>query len=99
MTKFLEKRANNSIFLRVKVKPNSKKQEILINGDFLTIKIRSKALQNKANKEVLNLLRKKLNVSSNQLHIVLGSKNTNKTIQILFSTEIDEKEIIKRLLA
>jgi uncharacterized protein (TIGR00251 family) len=99
MTNFLEKRTNNSFFLRVNVKPNSKKQDIFINGDFLTIQVRSKALQNKANKEVLNLLRKKLNVSSNQLHIVLGSKNTNKTIQILFSTEIDEKEIIKRLLA
>jgi len=99
MTKFLEQLVDNSFFLRVSVKPNSKKQDIFINGDFLTIQVRSKALQNKANKEVLNLLRKKLNVSSNQLHIVLGSKNTNKTIQISFSTEIDEKEVIKRLLA
>ena len=98
MTKFLEKRGDNSFFLRVNVKPNSKKKEIVNNGDFLTIKVRSKALQNKANKELLNLLSKKLNISSNQLHIVVGSKNTDKTIQISLSTEIDGAEVIKRLL-
>ena len=98
MTKFLEKREDNVFFLRVNVKTNSKKQEIIDNGDFLTIKVRSKALQNKANKELLNLLSKKLNISSNQLGIVVGSKNTDKTIQISFSTEIDELEVTKRLL-
>ncbi len=98
MTKFLEKREDNSIFLRVNVKPNSKKQEILMNGDFLTIKVRSKALQNKANKEVLKLISKKLNISSNQIQIVFGSKNTNKTLKVLFSTEIDEKEVVKKLI-
>ena len=98
MTKFLEKREDNVFFLRVNVKTNSKKQEIIDNGDFLTIKVRSKALQNKANKELLNLLSKKLNISSNQLHIVVGSKNSDKTIQISLSSEIDGTEVIKRLL-
>lgn len=98
MAKFLEKQSDNSFLLRVSVKPNSKKQDILIDGDFLTLKVRSKALQNKANKEVLNLLRKKLNIPSNQLNIASGTKNTDKVIQARFSTDIDEEEVIQKLI-
>jgi len=96
--KFLEKQSNGSFFLQIRVKPNSKKQEIIIDGDTLTIKVRAKAIQNKANKEVLNLLRKKLNIASNQLNIVFGAKSKDKVIQVLFSTNINKGEFIRKLL-
>ena len=99
MTSFLEKQSDKSFLLRVRVRPNSKKQDILIDGDFLIIKVRSKALQNKANKELLTLLSKKLNLSSSQLNILIGKKNSNKVIKVFFSKEIDNEEVIKKLLA
>ena len=99
MLKFLEKQSNGSFFLQIRVKPNSKKQDIIIDGDILTIKVRAKAKQNKANKEVLNLLRKKLNIASNQLNIASGAKSTDKVIQVLFSTNVDEGEVIRKLLS
>ena len=98
MTSFIEKRSDKSFLLRVRVKPNSKKQDVFIDGEFFTIKVRSKAFQNKANKEVVNLLSKKLNISSNKLIISTGRKSSNKVIQVLFSKEIDGKEVIRRLL-
>jgi len=99
MTNFLEKNADDSFFLRVNVKPNSKKQSILVDGNYLTITVCSKALQNKANKELLSLLRKKLKIPSNQINIVSGLKNKNKTVKLLFITSIDEKEVIEKLLS
>ena len=98
MSSFLEKQSEKSFLIRVRVKPNSKKQDIFIDGDFLTIKVRSKALQNKANIEVLNLLSKKLNISSGQLKFSSGRKSSNKVIQVLFTEDIDEEELMRNLL-
>ena len=99
MQKFLEKQSDGSFFLQIRVKPNSKKQDIIIDGEILYIKVRAKAMQNKANKEVLNLLRKKLNISSNQLDIASGTKSRDKVIHVLFSTDVNEAEVIRKLLA
>ena len=98
MSKILEKQDDKSFILRVNVKPNSKKQDILHDGDFLTIKVRSKALQNKANKELLNLLKKKLEIPSHQIQIISGSKIVNKTIRLFFLTEVNEEDVMKKLL-
>lgn len=97
MYNFIQKRANDTFFLHLRVKPNSNKQEIIVDKDFLTIFIRSKAIQNRANKELFNLLKKKLKVSSNQIQIISGIKSTNKTIKLILTEEFDEQEIIKRL--
>jgi uncharacterized protein (TIGR00251 family) len=98
MKKYLEKQSGNSFLLQIHVKPNSKKQDIIIDGDTLTIKVQAKALQNKANKELLNLLKTKLHISSNQLNIASGVKSKDKVIQISFLTEINEEEVKKKLL-
>ncbi len=68
--KFLEKIRDSSYVVHVKVKPNSRKQDVISNGEFLTIFVRSKAIQNKANKELINLINRKLKISSNQIKII-----------------------------
>ena len=52
------------------------------NEDFLTISLCSKPIQNKANKELLNLIKKKLKISSSKIQIISGTKSSNKTIKI-----------------
>ena len=97
MCNFIEKKSKDSFLLHLNVKPNSRKQEIINNDDNLTVKLRSKPVQNKANKELLNLLKKKLKISSTQIQIISGSKGTNKIISIEFSEDITEKEFFKKL--
>jgi len=80
------------------VKPNSKKQDVINNGEFLTILVRSKAIQNKANKELINLIKRRLKISSNQIQIISGLKGSNKLIQINFLEDIEEREIYKKLI-
>ena len=99
MIKFLEKKSNKSFLLRVVVKPNSKKQEISSNGDALVVKVRSKAFKNKANKELVNLVSKKLHISSTQLQIASGLKSTNKILQAFLPEEKDEKEVMNMILS
>ena len=95
---YLKKKSENTYLIKLYVKPNSKNQKIIDNGEFLTIYLRSKAIQNKANKELINLLKNKLSISSNQIHILSGLKNSNKIIQIIFILNINEQEIQNRLI-
>ena len=58
---FFEKISEFEFILRINVKPNSRKQKILKTSeqdDYLTVLLRSKPLQNKANIELLNLIKK-----------------------------------------
>jgi len=97
MTKYIDKKSNKSFLLHVKIKPNSRKQEIIKEEEQLIIRVRSKALQNKANKELLGLLRKKLRIPTNHLKILSGLKSSNKIIEIEFNEDIDEKRLTKLL--
>ena len=96
--KFLEKIRDFSYIVHVKVKPNSKKQDIIDNGEFLTILVRAKAIQNKANKELINLIKRKLEISANQIQIISGLKGSNKLIQINFLEEVEAREIYNKLI-
>ncbi len=95
---FIEKISTKSYLLHIYAKQNSKRQDLLDDGKYLIVYLQSKAIQNKANKELISYLKKKLNVSSNHIEIVAGAKTSNKLIQVTFSKEIKEDEVISKLL-
>ena len=95
---FLKEVNNFTYQLNVNVKPNSKNQKITDNGKFLTIQIRSKAVKNKANIELINLLKKRLKITSSQIKIVSGLRSTDKIIRINFIEKVDYKLLINNLL-
>jgi len=95
--RFLEKINDNNFILRINVKPNSKRQDLIINDKFLTVYVRSKAIKNKANKELINLLKTKLEVASNQIKIVSGLKSTNKVVQLNFPEKQKNQLLINKL--
>lgn len=94
---FIEKKSDKTYFLHLNVKPDSKKFNIVKNGKYLTIYLLSKPIKNKANKELIDILRKKLKISSNQVQIVSGLRSNNKIIQLDFTKKILMEEIINKL--
>lgn len=73
---------------QIKVKPNSKKQNIEESADgILTVHLKSPPVDGKANKELIELLAKKFNVSKSQIRIKTGLSSKMKLV------EIDLKEI------
>jgi len=94
---FIEKKSDKSYILKIYVKPNSRKQKIERDGNFLAISLKSKAERNKANKELIKLLQKKLNLSSNQILFLSGIYNEDKIIQLDFLHGINKEELIKSL--
>lgn len=95
---FIERTSGNSYLLHLNIKPNSKSLNIIENGNYLTIYLLSKPVKNKANKELIRFLRKKLDIPSNQIQIVSGLKRSNKIIKLDFTKKTNEKEIIKKLI-
>ena len=67
MSKFIEKKSEIIYFLYLSVKPNSKKQNVDFDEEKLIISLRSKPIQNKANKELMSILKKKLGLSSTHI--------------------------------
>lgn len=94
---FIKKYSESCYLLYLNIKPNTKKLSIIEDGQFLTINLLSKPVKNKANKELISVIREKLNLPSSQIKIVSGLKSTNKVIKIEFLKKTNEIEIIEKL--
>ncbi len=97
---FLEDSSERTILLKIRVKTNSKVQKISYNqftDSWISINLKSKPVKNKANKELIKLLSKKLSIATNQIRIIAGPKNANKTIQIIFYQDISKSKILEKL--
>jgi len=82
----LAKQKNSkNIILKIKVKTNSSKNKIQSILDDNTIKINIKAHpeNNKANQELIKFLAKVLDIFEEDIKIIHGKTNPNKTIKIL----------------
>ncbi|MFW9936663.1 MAG: DUF167 domain-containing protein [Candidatus Thorarchaeota archaeon] len=100
--KFISKNSEADYILNIYVKTNSKSQEILDPTDedeHLIILLRSKPIYNKANKELINILKSKLKISSAQISILSGSKQSNKKVRLIFPKHTSKLEIKEKLLS
>ena len=72
------------MFLKVKVFPNSKKEEIVKKSDDrFEIKVKDKAEEGKANKKAKEMLTRYLNVPKEKLILIRGAKQRNKIFKLL----------------
>ncbi len=69
--------------ITVKVKPNSKEQNIIRNKDgSLLVRLKSPPVDGKANQELINILAKEFKVKKSQIKIKYGSSSRQKLIEI-----------------
>ena len=68
--------------IQVKVKPNSKNEELSQEGDSFIVKVKEPPREGKANQAVIKLLAGHFGVPNSQVRILSGFKNKNKVIEI-----------------
>lgn len=85
------------IVLTIKIVPNSSKNDIIIEEDFVKIKITAQPVENKANKALIEFLSKMLKVPKTKIEIIKGLSSKEKTISILVA-DIQKQNEIKKLL-
>jgi hypothetical protein len=84
------------LVLNVKVKPKSKKNQVVgLRGDLLLISVTAAPERGKANKAVIDLLASELELPKSAFEIVLGETNPEKVLRVT-GISLDEA---KRLLS
>jgi uncharacterized protein (TIGR00251 family) len=68
--------------IKVKVKPNSKTEELSREGDSFVVKVKEPPKEGKANRAVIKLLAEHFGVPQSQVRILSGFRSRNKVIEV-----------------
>jgi len=68
--------------IQVKVKPNSKTEEVIQEGDSFIVKVKEPPKEGKANQAVIKLLAEHFGVPQSQVRILSGLRSKNKVIEV-----------------
>ncbi|MEM4625467.1 MAG: DUF167 domain-containing protein [Candidatus Pacearchaeota archaeon] len=72
------------MLINVKVKPESSKEGIKLEGDSLIVKIKEKVEDSRANLSIISLISKHYGVPHENIKIKEGSSSKNKRVEILY---------------
>ena len=68
--------------IQVKVKPNSKTEEVSQEGDSFVVRVKEPPKEGKANQAIIKLLAQHFGVPQSQVRILSGFKTKHKVIEI-----------------
>ena len=88
---------DNGILLKIRIAPNSAKNQFIIDGDIIKLKITAQPIEGKANKAVIEYLYKQFKVPKTSIEIVKGDTSKDKTI-LIKTTDQDKFDLIKQTL-
>ena len=84
---------DKGLIVRLKIIPNSSKNDLILENDLLKIKITAQPIENKANKALIEFLSKKLKTAKSNIQIIKGELNKEKTLLIKGIDEAEFKQL------
>ncbi len=81
--------------IKIKIIPNSSKNDIIIEEDCVKVKVTAQPVENKANKALIEILSKTIRVPKSNIEIVKGLTSKEKTVLIKFSDLTKKSEAEK----
>jgi uncharacterized protein (TIGR00251 family) len=69
--------------IEVRVKPNSRTEEVIEEGNIFIVKVKEPPSEGKANRAMVKLLAKYLGVPVTQVNIIKGESSRTKVIEVL----------------
>lgn len=97
---FIKEYSPTIYLLNLRIKPNSRQRKIVFSSyeeEYLTINLRSKPIQNKANRELLSFLKRKFHNELISVEISSGTKSTNKVVRLIFEKAISKQKVVELL--
>lgn len=86
----------SGLILKVKIVPNSSKNDIILEDEFIKVKVTAQPIENKANKALIEYLAKTFKIPKTSIEIIKGETSKEKTL--LFKVpEEKQQEITARL--
>jgi len=91
------KQTNDGILINLRIIPNSSKNDIIIEDEFIKVKITAQPIENKANKALVEFLSKQFKIPKTSIEIVKGETSKEKTL-LLKTTDNEKIKKITELL-
>ncbi len=91
------KTTDNGIILKIRITPNSAKNQIIISDDMIKIKVTAQPIENKANKAVIEYLSKLVKIPKTSISILKGETSKDKTI-LLQTSDVKKQEDVKNII-
>lgn len=82
MIKKIFETTEEGLIVRIKIIPNSSKNEIIYENEGLKVKITAQPIENKANKALVEFFSKNLKTAKSNITIIKGELNKEKTLLI-----------------
>ncbi len=89
------KQTSDGLLIKIKIVPNSSKNDIIVDGDLVKVKVTAQPVENKANKALIEFLSKKINIPKSGIEIVKGLTSKEKTLLIKVD-DINKQSIIEK---
>ena len=87
----------DGLIIKIKIIPNSSKNDIIIEDEFLKVKVTAQPVENKANKALVEFLSKQLKIPKTCIEIVKGETSKEKVILLKTADAVKKSEIILKL--
>ncbi len=91
------KATDKGLVVRLKIVPNSSKNDIIIEDEFIKVKVTAQPIENKANKALVEFLSKTFKVPKTSIEIVKGDTSKEKTVFFKVTDEEKRNFIISNL--
>ena len=85
------------LIIRIKIVPNSSKNDIIIEDEFIKVKVTAQPIENKANKALIEFLSKTFKIPKTSIEILKGDTSKEKTLLLKTFDKIKQSEIITKL--
>ena len=85
------------LIVRIKIVPNSSKNDIILEDEFIKVKVTAQPIENKANKALIELFSKTFKVPKTGIKILKGDTSKEKTLLLETSDSEKRSEIISKL--
>ena len=91
------KETAEGLIVRVKIVPNSSKNDLILEDEFIKIKVTAQPIENKANKALIEFLSKKFKIAKTNIEILKGDVSKEKTLLLKTNDSEKRKSIISEL--
>ena len=91
------KETPEGLLIKLKIVPNSSKNDIILEDEFIKVKITAQPIENKANKALVEFLSKTFKIPKTSIELVKGDTSKEKTLFIKTSDRLKRSDIISKL--
>ena len=87
----------NGLIIQLKIVPNSSKNEIILEDEFIKVKVTAQPIENKANKALIEFLSKQFKIPKTKIQILKGETSKEKTVLLNTDDLTKNSAIISQL--